>query len=121
MPFGTSSSVDIVAAIAAVHAGKRYNEGKLPYHLLPERAIEEVVRVLQAGAKKYEERNWEKGLKWDSQCAASLQRHLAAWKQGEDRDPETGLLHTAHIATNALFLLHFQLHGTGKDDRPSYG
>lgn len=97
--------------------GLRYNDGKLPYHLLSDIAIQEIVRVLGKGAEKYAERNWERGLKWDSQCCASLQRHLAAWKMGEDNDPETGLSHLAHIATNAMFLLHFHMTGTGTDDR----
>lgn len=100
--------------------GLRYNAGKLPYHLLPDDAIQEVVRVLQKGAEKYAERNWQNGLKWDSECASSLQRHLAAWKLGEDNDSESGLPHMAHVATNALFLLHFAINGTGEDDRYAY-
>lgn len=100
--------------------GLRFNSGKLPYHLLPDDAIQEVVRVLQKGAEKYAERNWQNGLKWDSECASSLQRHLAAWKLGEDNDAESGLPHMAHVATNALFLLHFAINGTGEDDRYAY-
>lgn len=99
-------------------SGLRFNEGKLPYHLLSTEAVEEVVKVLQFGATKYAERNWEKGLKWDSGVASSLQRHLAAWKRGEDFDGETGLHHMAHIMCNAMFILHYQLNHTGTDDRP---
>lgn len=102
------------------NVGLRDNAGKLPYHLVPHLAVREVVKVLQFGATKYADRNWEKGLKWDSQCAASLDRHLAAWRRGEDFDPETGLPHVAHIATNALFLVHFHVTGTGEDDRVLY-
>jgi hypothetical protein len=98
--------------------GLRYNSGKLPYHLLSNQAIEEVVKVLAFGATKYAERNWEKGLKWDSGVAASLQRHLAAWKLGEDFDQETELPHLAHIMCNAMFLLHYFKTSTGTDDRP---
>lgn len=98
--------------------GLRYNQDKLPYHLLSNEAIEEVVKVLQFGATKYAERNWEKGLKWDSGVASSLQRHLAAWKRGEDYDVETNLPHMAHIMCNAMFALHYFLNHTGTDDRP---
>lgn len=100
--------------------GLRANEGKLPYHLLPDDAIEAVVKVLQKGAEKYAERNWQQGLRWDSQCAASLQRHLSKWKMGEDIDEESGEPHVALIATNALFLTHFHLTGKGEDDRYDY-
>lgn len=99
--------------------GLRYNKGKLPYHLLSDVAIQEVVKVLAFGATKYAERNWENGLKWDSECASSLQRHLAAWKMGEENDPETGLPHLAHIMCNAMFLTHFYMTQTGQDDRPN--
>lgn len=100
--------------------GLRYNEGKLPYHLLPDNAIQEIVKILGKGAEKYEPRNWMNGLKWDSECASSLQRHLAAWKMGEDIDPEDGMLHIAKVMVNAMFLTHFALEGTGEDDRHTY-
>jgi hypothetical protein len=98
--------------------GMRFNTGKLPYHLLSTQAIEEVVKVLDNGQQKYAPRNWEKGLKWDSDVASSLQRHLAKWKLGEDFDKESGLHHAAHIMCNAMFLLHYALNSTGTDDRP---
>lgn len=100
--------------------GLRYNKGKLPYHLLPEDAVAEVVKVLAQGAEKYADWNWARGLKWDSETAASLHRHLAAWKRGEDFDEESGQHHMAHVACNALFLLHYHLTGKGEDDRYSY-
>lgn len=98
-------------------SGARYNEGKLRWGLMSWPALREVVRVLEFGAKKYAAWNWTKGLSW-SDCFSSLQRHLLAWYEGEDRDPETGLSHMAHVACNAMFLMHFILFGTGTDDRP---
>ena len=55
--------------------GKKFDDGKLPYDLLPGDAIEEIVKVLQFGAVKYGERNWEKGMKWNRPFAA-LMRHM---------------------------------------------
>lgn len=96
--------------------GLRDNKGKLPWHLLPVEAMEEIVKVLQFGATKYAPENWRKGLSWD-ETYDSLMRHLIAWKRGEKVDPETGLPHMAHVLTNAAFLMSFELTNTGTDDR----
>ena len=98
--------------------GLRYNADKLRYDLVPPDAMEALVRVFTFGAKKYAPRNWEKGMPW-MECDASLRRHLAAWEMGERLDPESGELHLAHVAWNALALLTFELRGIGEDDRPS--
>ncbi len=43
---------------------------------------------------------------------------VKTWKtEIEKIDPESGLMHTAHLACNALFLLSYQLLGLGEDDR----
>lgn len=98
-------------------SGLRFNNGKLRWGLMSWPALREVVKVLEFGANKYASWNWTKGLSW-SQCFDSLQRHLLAWYEGEDRDPETGLSHMAHVVCNAMFLMHFILFKTGTDDRP---
>lgn len=97
--------------------GLRFNEGKLRYDLLPPDAIEEVVKVFTMGAKKYTDRNWELGMPWMT-IVASLKRHMAAWELGELKDTESGLLHTAHLAWNALALLTYELRCIGEDNRP---
>lgn len=81
-------------------AGLRYNEGKLRYDLENPYAREQLIKVFAMGAQKYAPRNWEKGMSWSS-LIASMERHLAAYKSGEDYDRESGLLHTAHIQWNA--------------------
>jgi hypothetical protein len=97
--------------------GLRFNEGKLRYDLVPAFAQEQYVSVLTAGARKYADRNWELGMRW-SKVLSSLERHLAAVKRGEDYDPETGLLHSAHIMCNAAFLTqYYKIYPQG-DDRP---
>lgn len=68
-------------------------------------------RVISKG-----ERNWEKGLAW-GRLSGALLRHLWAWMRGEERDPESGLPHLAHMACCALMLLASTLRGVGEDDR----
>jgi len=97
--------------------GLRYNAGKTRYDLVPTFAQEQYAKVLTKGAEKYAERNWEKGMAW-SKVMASLERHLAAIKRGEDYDSETGLLHSAHIMCNAAFITeYYKIYPQG-DDRP---
>jgi dATP/dGTP diphosphohydrolase len=99
-------------------SGTKHDGGKLPWHLLPFDAIEQIVRVLDFGAKKYAERNWEKGIAHSRTYAATL-RHLTSWWQCEDDDPETGLSHLAHAACEVLFALAFVVREQpGVDDRP---
>jgi len=85
-------------------AADRHNEGKVPLSLLPLDCLEQVARVLNYGSRKYTRDNWRKGQTRD-QIADSMLRHLAAQQRGEVRDLESGELHSAHIATNALFLI----------------
>jgi len=97
--------------------GTKYDQGKDPWHLVPTDAVRAIVKVLAFGASKYEERNWEKGMSW-SRVYAALLRHLLAWYEGENKDPETGYSHLAHAGCCILFLLAYELRGVGADDRP---
>ncbi len=97
--------------------GRKDDSGKTPWHLMPPDALNQIAQVLEFGAGKYGDRNWEKGMNW-SRPFSALMRHMWAWWRGEDRDPETGLSHLAHAGCCILFLLTYQGHATGKDDRP---
>lgn len=83
---------------------------KLQFHLIPAGVEVAIVRVLMFGAKKYAPDNW-KNADTDTaieQYSDAIRRHLCAILDGEWRDQETGELHAAHIATNAMFL-HWHL------------
>jgi hypothetical protein len=96
--------------------GIKHDNDKLPYYLLPSDAVEEILRVLDFGAKKYAPGNWEKGMLW-SRVFSALMRHMWAWWRGENRDPETGLTHLAHAGCCILFLIAYEKRKTGNDDR----
>lgn len=96
--------------------GLRYNGGKTRYDLIPFDGLEALADVYTRGAEKYAERNWEKGMGW-MVMFASLMRHTAKWCMGEDYDKESGQLHMAHVAWNALGLVTYQLRNIGTDDR----
>ena len=100
--------------------GLRLNEGKIRYDLMDGYSIEQVAKVFTKGAEKYAEHNWRKGMKW-SKMLASLERHVAKFKKGEDFDEETGLYHLAHAAWNALGLVtYYKIFPQGDDRQHSY-
>jgi hypothetical protein len=101
---------------AAEQEGNKFDNDKLRTDLLPIRALEEITEVFTFGAKKYGDRNWEKGLKWTRLVGAML-RHLFAYIRGEDRDKESGLLHLAHLGCTVLMALTFYRTHKNLDDR----
>ena len=97
-------------------AGLRYNTGKLKWSLVSWKALAPMVRVLMFGAEKYDEHNWKKGLKY-TEVTESLQRHLNAFIEGEENDPESKLSHVGHILCNAMFLSYMSMYKKDMDDR----
>lgn len=97
--------------------GKRFDEGKIRFDLVPPEPIAALARHYTVGAAKYADRNWEKGMKW-SRCLASLKRHLDAWERGEEWDQETGSHHLVAVMWNAAGLFVYFVRGIGEDDRP---
>ncbi len=96
--------------------GKRYNIGKTRYDLVPCYSHEQYAKVLTMGAEKYGDNNWRLGMSWNS-VLASLERHLYAFKNGENIDPESGLHHMAHCAANCMFLIEYSQSFPQGDDR----
>lgn len=92
--------------------GAKYDTGKLLFRALtrglalPLRAV---AAVLTYGALKYKEDSWQHVPNGKERYESALDRHLNAWKAGEECDEESGLPHLAHAACNALFLLWFEI------------
>ena len=90
---------------------RKFDSGKLRWDLLPWDSVEDVVDVLTYGEAKYSADSRQKVDDGQNRYFSALLRHLIAYKQGEDLDPESKKLHLAHVATNALFLLWFNKEG----------
>jgi hypothetical protein len=96
--------------------GKKFDSEKPPMTLISRRAQEEEAKVLAFGAKKYDKWNWSRGIAWSRVLDAAI-RHLIAFADGEDVDPETGLSHLAHARCCTGFLLDYEKEHPELDDR----
>lgn len=93
--------------------GIKYDGGKSPIYrgaisYFP-RAIAAVASVSSFGASKYAWKGWEQVDDGYNRYSDAMVRHLAYEGQGEDMDPDSGLLHAAHTAWNALARLELLL------------
>lgn len=85
----------------------RYNELKPKWSQIHYKSLEPMIRVLEAGERKYNKKNWMIGLDL-VEIQESIQRHLAAVMDGELYDEETGELHMGSIMSNGMFwVYHF--------------
>jgi Domain of unknown function (DUF5664) len=99
---------------------RKYDEGKLEHHLLPVRAVNEVVRVLMHGKEKYSEDNWREGGFTYTRLWDAAKRHMDDSLEGDDIDPDTatwGCHHLAEAVCNLLFIIELQMDGMLVDDR----
>lgn len=106
----------IPAMDKAYGSAMKFDQDKLPLHLLSTEAMNQTAAVLAFGAQKYAEHNWRKGFAWSRPLSAAM-RHITAFNAGEDKDPESGLSHLAHAACCIMFLLEFEKTHQHLDDR----
>jgi len=94
----------VKASQNAITGGRKFDGGKLQYSLIPPMALKEMVHVLTFGAEKYEPDNWKHVPDSKRRYFDAMQRHIWAWKEGEQIDPESGIHHLAHAACCLFFL-----------------
>lgn len=97
--------------------GRKDDSEKLRYDLIPPSTLHALASVLTFGAKKYDARNWEKGIAW-GRVFGALMRHLWAWWAREPYDPETGFSHLWHAQCCLSFLMEYEVTHPELDDRP---
>jgi hypothetical protein len=91
---------------------------KAPLDLLEHAADVEIARAIHTGAVKYGKQNYKSiGAIFASTYGAAVRRHIGAWLNGEDLDPESGLSHLSHIGANIHVLFGAMEAGTFHDDR----
>lgn len=90
---------------------------KLRIDLIPVEVIRSLATVLGYGAKKYGDRNFEKGIEY-SRVFSAAQRHLWSWWGKEDFDKESGHNHLWHALCSVAMLITLSDRKAYKDDRP---
>ena len=94
----------------------KHDSEKPPLALLSTYALTETARVLEYGAAEYGADNWRSSFAYRRLLSAAL-RHLFAFSDGEDDDPESGLSHLAHALCMVSFLLENTQTHPELDDR----
>ena len=94
----------------------KHDSGKQRVDLLPTAPLLMIADVLGFGAEKYSAHNWRNGFD-QSRLIGATMRHLLAYNDGENTDPESGLSHISHAGCCILFLLEHIAKDIGRDDR----
>ena len=87
--------------------GVKFDGEKLRWSLLPLTSVQEVVQVLEYGARKYAPDNWMKVPDAQDRYWDAAIRHMMAWKMGEKKDAESGKSHLAHAVCCLLYIMWF--------------
>ena len=85
------------------------------FSLIPREFLWALAEHYGVGAKKYADRNWERGYKWSLSLDAS-ERHLNQFILGETYDEETGTHHLIAAIWHLIALYIFDRRGLGTDD-----
>ncbi len=91
--------------------------GKPDLSFVPRELRAAAARAFEFGAKKYGAGNWLKGGLSQRRLLAALSRHVDAYLDREDTDPESGLCHLDHAAACLAMLLATRERRLGPDDR----
>lgn len=92
---------------------------KVPVSTLPTPVVLEVGLAMMEGALKYGRHNYRAiGVRASVYYDAVVARHLAAWWEGEDIDPDSGLSHLSKAIAGLMILRDAQIRGKMNDDRP---
>jgi len=107
--FGGVSTVDHSIECKSSEHGRKFDQNKLEYGLVPPIGFKAVVEILTLGAQKYDRDNWKHVPDGKRRYFDAAMRHLWDWKSGERFDEETSKNHLAHAICNLMFLLEKDL------------
>jgi len=91
---------------------------KVSVSVLPQQVIGEVGLALLEGARKYGRHNYRAAGVRGSVYFDAAWRHLAAWWEGQDLDPDSGLSHVTKAIAGLMALRDSMIAENWVDDRP---
>jgi len=92
--------------------------GKVPFSTIPAGVIAELGLAMLEGARKYGRHNYRVAGVRASVYYDALWRHMTAWWEGEDIDPDSGLSHITKAFATLAVLRDSQIQENWVDDRP---
>lgn len=91
---------------------------KVPMSAVPANVLAEIGLGMLEGASKYGRHNFRGVGVRASVYYDAVWRHLMAWWEGEDIDPDSGLNHVAKAMSSLVVLRDSMLRENWQDDRP---
>lgn len=91
---------------------------KVPLSTVPAPVMAEVGLAMLEGARKYGRHNYRSAGVRASVYYDALLRHVMAWWEGEDNDPDSGLSHIVKAIACLVVLRDSMIQGNWIDDRP---
>jgi hypothetical protein len=91
---------------------------KVPIHCIPTWPLLEVGLAMLEGGRKYGSHNYRSAGVRSSVYYDAVFRHLSAWWEGEDIDPDSGVHHVVKAMACLFVLRDSMLMGNVEDDRP---
>lgn len=101
----TRKAEELSKVVEEVSIGIKFDSNKPRFSLIDVNFLNDIIDVLEFGAKTYGDFNWQHVE--PRRFEDALYRHYSKRLSGEIIDPDTGKPHTAHIAANAMFLAWF--------------
>lgn len=98
-------------------AARAVADGKLRLELVETALTHPLARVMAHGADKYGVRNWRTQPIEARTYVGAMRRHIDAWADGQDADPDSGANHLVHLAACCMVVLDAAAHGTLTDNR----
>jgi hypothetical protein len=94
---------------------------KVPTHFVPPIAQLHLATAMADGARKYGPFNWREEPVSATTYKSAMDRHLAAWFDGEDIAKDSGCHHLAHVMACCALILDSEALGILNDDGPPEG
>lgn len=98
-----------------------YGDRKVPLHLVPASAQVAIAMGLKEGARKYGAFNWRETDVETMTYVGAAMRHLTAWIDGENIDPDSGNPHLFHAMASLAILVDAVANDKCIDNRPPMG
>ena len=120
-PRAATADADILAAASMpapdTNPKTVFGEAKTKFSVIPIGPLYALARVFVLGARKYGRYNWRGNTVSSTVYFDAALRHLFAWYEGEDDDPESGEPHLAHVVACVFILMDAKIHSNLNDNR----